>query len=157
MSMPNLSLLPVSAEAAVRRVRAAEDDWNTCSPNQVALGYGLDTAWRVRTDVLRGRATIIRFLIRKWNRELEYRVLAEPWTFNADRIAVRYACEWRDDSGNWFRTFGNAIWKLDTAGLITHRYAYANDLPIAEADRRLHWERGRSRPANHPGLSDLGL
>ena len=148
---------PITAEAAVRRVCAAEDAWNACTPEQISLGYSLDTAWRTRADFLRGRAAVARFLTRRRVRQQDCLTLAEPWAFDRDRIAVRFASEWRDDSGNWFRTFGNANWKLDAAGLIIQCHTSANDLPIAAANRRLRWARGSVRPADHPGLAGLGF
>ncbi|TDH63609.1 DUF1348 family protein [Dankookia rubra] len=150
-------LRPLTADTLAARVRMMEDAWNTCAPERVALAYSPDSVWHCRTEVLRGRASLLRYLTRKWSRELEYRLVVAPWTFSADRIAVRFAYEWRDDSGNWFRSYGNGHWKLDAAGLVTHRYATVNDQPIPEAGRRLRWEWTCIRPADHAGLEELGL
>lgn len=148
---------PLTTEAATRAVRRMEDAWNSCDPERASHAYSRESVWHCRTEVLRGRASLLRFLVRKWRRELEYRVITEPWTFGADRIAVRFACEWHDDSGNWYRSFGNGNWKLDAAGLVTHCHATVNDLPIPEAERRLRWAWSRARPADHAGLRELGF
>ncbi len=150
-------LPPFTAETAARRVRAAEDAWNTCVPEHVSLGYSLDSVWRSRTAFLRGRAAVVRLLGRKWGRELDYRLVAEPWTFSGDRMAVRLVYEWRDDSGNWFRSYSNDNWRFDPDGLITHSYASVNDMPISDAERKLRWDRAGGRPADQPGLSELGF
>jgi nuclear transport factor 2 (NTF2) superfamily protein len=134
----------------------AEDAWNTRDPERVALAYTVDSAWRNRTEIFTGREAIVAFLRRKWARELDYRLIKEVWAFGQARIAVRFAYEWRDDSGNWFRSYGNENWEFDEHGLMRRRLASINDLPIAEADRKYHWPLG-PRPAGHPGLSDLGL
>ena len=148
---------PLTAETLAPRVRMMEDAWNSCAPDRVVRAHSLDSVWHCRTDVLRGRASLLRYLARKWTREIEYRLVLAPWTFGPDRITVRLAYEWRDDSGNWFRSYGNDNWKLDAAGLVTHRYCTVNDQPIAEADRRLRWEWTCMRPADHAGLQELGF
>ena len=147
---------PFTAETAARKVRMAEDAWNTREPERVALAYTQDSRWRNRAEFVTGRAEIIAFLKRKWARELDYRLIKEPWAFTGDRIAVRFAYEWRDDSGSWFRAYGNENWEFDEHGLMRRRFASINDLPIAESDRKFHWPPGR-RPDGHPGLSELGL
>ena len=134
----------------------AEDAWNTRDPQRVALAYTEDSVWRNRAEFPRGRAEIVRFLERKWARELDYRLIKELWTYGGARIAVRFAYEWHDDSGQWFRSYGNENWEFDAAGLMRRRYASINDLPIAASARLYHWPLG-PRPADHPGLSDLGL
>ena len=145
-----------TVEAAARKVRMAEDAWNCRDPQRVALAYTPDSVWRNRTEFLQGRPEIVAFLIRKWNRELEYRLIKELWAFHADRIAVRFAYEWRDDSGNWFRSYGNELWEFDGRGLMRRRVASINDLTITETDRKFHWPSG-PRPDDHPSLSDLGI
>ena len=147
---------PFTRETAIQKVRAAEDAWNTRDPERVALAYTLDTQWRNRAEFPTGREEVVQFLRRKWARELDYRLIKELWAFAGDRIAVRFAYEWRDDAGNWFRSYGNENWEFDAAGLMRRRFASINDLPIREADRRYRWPQG-PRPADHPGLSDLGL
>ncbi|WP_224365585.1 nuclear transport factor 2 family protein [Hyalangium versicolor] len=158
MSNPELRppLPPFTNEAAAQKVRAAEDGWNTRDPQRVALAYTPDSAWRNRSEFITGRQEIVAFLTRKWAKELEYRLIKELWAFSGDRIAVRFAYEWHDDSGNWFRSYGNENWEFDANGLMKRRYANINDLPIAEAQRKFRWPQGR-RPDDHPGLSDLGL
>ena len=145
-----------NAEDAVRKVRLAEDAWNSRDPERVALAYTEDSEWRNRAEFIKTRPAIVDFLKRKWNRELDYRLIKELWAFHGNRIAVRFAYEWHDDSGNWFRSFGNENWQFDADGLMTQRHASINDLAITEADRTFHWPLGR-RPDDHPGLSDLGL
>ena len=147
---------PFTAETAAQKARLAEDAWNGRDPNRGALAYTPDSVWRNRAEFVRGRDEIVAFLTRKWARELEYRLIKEVWAFTDDRIAARFAYEWRDDSGQWFRSYGNENWEFDAAGLMRRRIASINDLPIAEADRKYHWPLGR-RPDDHPGLSDLGL
>jgi uncharacterized protein len=147
---------PFTRETAIVKVRAAEDGWNSRDPERVSKVYTLDSIWRNRAEFPRGRAEIIAFLTRKWARELDYRLIKELWAFTGDRIAVRFAYEWHDDSGQWFRSYGNENWEFDAEGLMHHRYACINDLPIKEADRKFFWPLGR-RPDDHPGLSDLGL
>ncbi len=154
MSRPPLP--PFTAETAAQKARMAEDAWNSRDPARVALAYTPDSRWRNRAEFVNGRADIEAFLARKWARELDYRLIKEVWAFHADRIAVRFAYEWRDDSGHWFRSYGNENWAFDADGLMQARFASINDLPIAEADRLLRWPIGR-RPDDHPGLSDLGL
>ena len=149
-------LPPFTHEAAIKKVRAAEDAWNGRTPEKVALAYTVDSAWRNRSEFFAGRPAIIAFLTRKWAKELDYRLIKELWTFEGDRIAVRFAYEWHDDSGNWFRSYGNENWEFDANGLMRRRYASINDLPIAEGERKMRWPLG-VRPADHPGLSDLGL
>jgi uncharacterized protein len=134
----------------------AEDAWNTRDPQRVALAYTVDSEWRNRAEFLRGREEIVQFLMRKWARELEYRLVKEVWAWQVDRIAVRFAYEWHDDSGSWFRSYGNENWEFDAQGLMKRRYASINDLPISSAERRFLWPLGR-RPDDHPGLSALGL
>jgi nuclear transport factor 2 (NTF2) superfamily protein len=149
-------LPPFTRETAIQKVRAAEDAWNSRDPARVVLAYSVDTRWRNRAEFPAGRAEVQAFLQRKWARELDYRLIKELWAFDANRIAVRFAYEWHDDSGHWFRSYGNENWQFDDAGLMTHRHASINDLPIAEAERKYRWPLGR-RPDDHPGLSDLGL
>lgn len=149
-------LPPFDADSAARKVRLAEDAWNSRDPARVALAYTPDSRWRNRTEYLRGREAIVAFLARKWARELDYRLIKELWAFTGERIAVRYAYEWRDDSGNWFRACGNENWAFDADGLMFERHASINDVPIAAADRLFHWPQG-PRPADHPGLGALGL
>ncbi|CAG7645427.1 nuclear transport factor 2 family protein [Actinacidiphila bryophytorum] len=147
---------PFTRESAIEKARLAEDGWNTRDPQKVALAYTVDSHWRNRAEFATGRDEIIAFLTRKWNKELEYRLIKELWAFDGDRIAVRFAYEYRDDSGNWFRAYGNENWEFDANGLMHHRYAAINELPIKESERKFHWPLGR-RPDDHPGLSDLGL
>ena len=149
-------LPPFTGETASQKVRMAEDGWNTRDPEKVALAYTVDSTWRNRAEFLSGREEIEQFLQRKWARELDYRLIKELWAFDGARIAVRFAYEWRDDSGNWFRAYGNENWEFDESGLMRRRIASINDLPIEEADRKYHWPLGR-RPDEHPGLSALGL
>ena len=149
-------LPPFTRETAIQKVRAAEDAWNSRDPEKVALAYTIDSRWRNRAEFLHGRDKIVQFLKRKWARELDYRLIKELWACNANRIAVRFAYEWHDDSGNWFRSYGNENWEFDANGLMQFRFASINDLPIKESERRYHWPLGR-RPDEHPGLSDLGL
>jgi len=147
---------PFTRETAITKIRMAEDAWNSRDPRRVSLAYTEDTRWRNRTEFINGRAEIVAFLTRKWNKELDYRLIKELWAFTDDRIAVRFAYEWHDDSGNWFRSFGNENWEFNAAGVMERRLASINDLPINEADRKYHWPLGR-RPDDHSGLSDLGL
>jgi len=146
----------VTIESAVQKVRLAEDAWNSRDPERVALAYTIDSHWRNRAEFLDGRAAIVAFLTRKWNGELDYRLIKELWGFRENRIAVRFAYEWHDDSGAWFRSYGNELWEFDARGLMRRRLASINDAPIAESDRKYHWPLGR-RPDDHPSLSDLGL
>lgn len=147
---------PFTRETAISKVRKAEDVWNSRDPQRVSVAYSPDSRWRNRAEFLNGREQIVAFLTHKWNRELEYRLIKELWAFDGARIAVRFAYEWHDDSGSWFRAYGNENWHFDEAGLMTHRHASINDLPIAVADRLFHWPLG-PRPSNHAELSDLGL
>ena len=147
---------PFDREAAITKVRMAEDAWNTRDPEKVAGAYTEDSRWRNRAEFLNGRAEIVSFLTRKWARELDYRLIKELWAFGENRIAVRFAYEWHDDSGSWFRSYGNENWEFDENGLMARRHASINDLPIREEDRLYRWPQGR-RPDDHPGLSDLGL
>lgn len=149
-------LPPFTRESAALKVRKAEDAWNTREPARVAGGYSLDSRWRNRAEFVSGRAAIIAFLERKWARELDYRLIKELWAFDGARIAVRFAYEWHDDSGQWYRSYGNENWAFDEHGLMHTRHASINDLPIAESARLYRWPSG-ARPADHPGLSDLGL
>jgi nuclear transport factor 2 (NTF2) superfamily protein len=137
-------------------VRSAEDGWNSRDPARVALAYTVDSAWRNRAEFVNGRSQIVEFLTRKWQKELDYRLIKEIWAHDGNRIAVRFAYEWHDDSGNWFRSYGNENWAFDANGLMARRYACINDAPIKEADRKYFWPLGR-RPDDHPGLSALGL
>ena len=147
---------PFTLETAIQKVRRAEDGWNSRNPEQVSLVYTPDSRWRNRNEFINGREQIVQFLTRKWQKEQDYRLIKELWAFTDDRIAVRFAYEWKDSSGAWFRSYGNENWEFDEAGLMKARHASINDLAIAEADRLFHWPLGR-RPDDHPGLSDLGL
>jgi nuclear transport factor 2 (NTF2) superfamily protein len=147
---------PFTRESAMQKVRAAEDGWNGRDPARVALAYTPESRWRNRAEIFSGRERIVEFLTRKWAREFDYRLIKELWAFAGDRIAVRFAYEWHDDSGQWFRSYGNENWAFDDNGLMRERHASINDLPIAAAARLYHWPLG-ARPADHPGLSDLGL
>jgi hypothetical protein len=149
-------LPPFDAVTAAQKVRMAEDAWNSRDPARVALAYSEDSRWRNRAEFLEGRDAIQAFLVRKWARELDYRLVKELWAFRENRIAVRFAYEWHDDSGHWFRSYGNENWEFNDAGLMRLRIASINDLPIAAADRKYHWASGR-RPDDHPTLSALGL
>lgn len=149
-------LPPFTADTAAQKARLAEDAWNTRDPARVALAYTIDSRWRNRAEFLQGREAIEAFLARKWSRELDYRLIKEVWAFRDNRIAVRFAYEWHDDSGNWFRSYGNENWEFDEHGLMRLRIASINDVPIKEADRKYRWPLGR-RPDGHPSLSDLGL
>lgn len=149
-------LPPFTEETARQKVRMAEDGWNGRNPDKVALVYTEDTQWRNRSSFINGREEVKRFLTEKWNKELEYRLIKELWAFTDNRIAVRYAYEWHDDSGNWFRSYGNENWEFDANGLMQNRFACINDLPIKEEERKFRWPQGR-RPDDHPGLSALGL
>lgn len=149
-------LPPFTRESAIAKVRAAEDGWNTRDPARVALAYTIDSAWRNRAEFVHGREQIQAFLSRKWQKELDYRLIKELWAYEGNRIAVRFAYEWHDDSGNWFRSYGNENWEFDENGLMRQRHASINDAPIRESDRKYHWPLGR-RPDDHPGLSDLGF
>lgn len=156
MSDQRPPLPPFTLETAVEKVRLAEDGWNSRDPVRVALAYTVDSFWRNRAEFVQGREAIVGFLTRKWQRELDYRLIKELWSFGENRIAVRFAYEWHDDSGNWFRSYGNENWEFDENGLMRRRFASINDTPIRESDRRYHWPLGR-RPDEHPSLSDLGF
>jgi nuclear transport factor 2 (NTF2) superfamily protein len=147
---------PFTRNSAVEKVRLAEDGWNSRDPERVSLAYSPDSRWRNRAEFARGREEIVAFLRRKWARELDYRLIKELWAFEGHRIAVRFAYEWHDDSGHWFRSYGNENWEFADDGLMRFRFASINDLPIKEAERQYRWPLGR-RPDDHPGLSDLGL
>jgi len=149
-------LPPFTYETAVEKVRAAENGWNTRTPEKIAMAYTIDTKWRNRSTFVNGRDEVIKFLQNKWARELDYRLIKEIWTFQDTRIAVRFAYECHDTSGQWYRSYGNENWQFDENGLMNLRLASINDLPINESERKFHWELG-PRPEDHPGLTDLGL
>ena len=149
-------LPPFTKETAIQKVRLAEDAWNSRDPHKVSLAYTIDSRWRNSAEFPNGREEIVQFLARKWAKELDYRLIKELWTFGENRIAVRFAYEWHDDSNNWFRSYGNENWEFAENGLMRRRFAYINDLPIKEADRKYRWPLGR-RPDDHPSLGDLGL
>ena len=156
LNTPRPPLPPFTRETAMQKVRMAEDGWNGCNPEKVAMAYTLDSQWRNRNEFLKGRADIVDFLKRKWAKEQEYRLIKELWAFEGNRIAVRFAYEWHDDAGQWWRSYGNENWEFDENGLMQKRYASINDLAIQESDRLFHWQQGR-RPDDHEGLSALGL
>jgi len=147
---------PFDVDTAAQKARMAEDAWNSRDPARVALAYTEDSRWRNRVEFITGRSEIEAFLARKWARELDYRLIKEVWGFRLNKMAVRFAYEWREESGQWFRSYGNELWRFDDQGLMAERHASINDLAIAEADRLFRWPLGR-RPDDHPGLSDLGL
>jgi hypothetical protein len=149
-------LPPFTYETAIQKVRMAEDGWNSRDPQRVSLVYTMDSQWRNRAEFPKGREQIVEFLTRKWAKELDYRLIKELWAFEGNRIAVRFAYEWHDDAGNWFRSYGNENWQFDEHGLMALRYASINDLPIKETDRKFFWSLGR-RPDDHLSLSELGL
>jgi len=149
-------LPPFTGESAIQKVRLAEDGWNSRDPEKVAMAYAIDSRWRNRVEFPHGRQEIIQFLKRKWAKELDYRLIKELWAFGGNRIAVRFAYEWHDDSGHWYRSYGNENWEYNADGLMARRFACINDLPISESDRKYHWPLGR-RPDDHPGLSELDL
>jgi uncharacterized protein len=149
-------LPPFTLETAIQKVRLAEDGWNSRNPEKVSLAYAVDSVWRNRSEFMSGREAIVEFLTRKWNKELDYRLIKELWAFRENRIAVRFAYESRDDSGNWFRSYGNENWEFNPDGLMARRIASINDLPISESDRKFFWPLGR-RPDEHPSLSDFSL
>ena len=155
--MPRPPLPPFNHDSAVVKVRAAEDAWNSRDPERVSLAYTPDSRWRNRSTFLTGRAEIVTFLTQKWAREHEYHLIKELWAHTDNRLAVRFAYEWRSDTGEWYRAYGNENWLFDADGLMAERHASINDVAIDESDRRFLWELGRPRPADHPGLSDLGL
>ena len=154
--MSVLRAFEFTSESARQKVRAAEDAWNSRNPGRIVLAYSPGSRWRNRAEFVSGREDIEAFLKRKWARELDYRLIKELWAFAGNRIAVRFAYEWRDDSGSWFRSYGNENWEFDAAGLMRTRFASINDLPIPATERKFHWPLG-SRPDDHPGLTDLGL
>jgi nuclear transport factor 2 (NTF2) superfamily protein len=153
---PRPPLPPFTRDTAILKVRLAEDAWNSRDPEKVSLAYTADSRWRNRSEFVNGRAEIVAFLTRKWAKELDYRLIKELWAFNENRIAVRFAYEWHDDSGNWYRSYGNENWEFDNNGVMRIRHASINDLPIKESNRKYRWSLGR-RPDDHPGLSDHGL
>lgn len=155
--MPRPPLPPFTHDTAVQKVRAAEDGWNGRDPQKVSLAYTADSRWRNRSAFLHGRDEIVAFLTAKWQRELEYRLIKELWAFTDDRIAVRFAYEWHDSDGRWFRSHGNENWRFDDEGLMAERHASINDVPIEESERLFRWDRTGPRPADHPGLTELGL
>jgi uncharacterized protein len=157
MSENRPPLPPFTRETALQKIRAAEDGWNTRDPARVALAYTPDSYWRNRAEFIRGREQIIEFLTRKWQKELDYRLIKELWAFTDNRIAVRFAYEWHDDSNHWYRSYGNENWEFDEHGLMRYRHASINDVPIKESDRKYHWDRSGPRPKDHPGLTELGL
>ncbi|MGE5721095.1 MAG: DUF1348 family protein [Sphingomonadales bacterium] len=150
-------LPPFTAESAAQKVRMAEDAWNTRDPVRVSLAYTQDSRWRNRSEFIHGRDEIVAFLTRKWVRELDYRLVKELWAFHGNRIAVRFAYEFHDDSGSWYRAYGNENWEFDEHGLMRIRHASINDLPIRPEERRFHWDTSAPRPQDHPGLSELGF
>jgi len=150
-------LPPFTAQTAAQKARAAEDAWNTRDPQRVSLAYTEDSRWRNRSQFITGRAEIVEFLTGKWEREQDYRLIKEVWAYDGDRIAVRFAYEWHDDAGQWYRAYGNENWKFNADGLMEERHASINDVPIDEADRKFRWDSAGPRPQDHPGLSDLGL
>jgi uncharacterized protein len=150
-------LPPFTHETATEKVRLAENGWNGRDPEKVALAYTVDSSWRNRAEFVQGRPAIIEFLTRKWKKELDYRLIKELWAFGGNRIAVRFAYEWHDDSGNWFRSYGNENWEFDSNGLMHHRHASINDLPIKESERKFRWDALKPRPLDHPGLTALGM
>jgi nuclear transport factor 2 (NTF2) superfamily protein len=149
-------LPPFDMDTATQKVRMAEDAWNTRDPEKVSLAYTEDSRWRNRSEIFQGRESIVAFLRRKWDRELEYRLIKELWGFRENRMAVRFKYEWHDDAGNWYRAHGNELWEFDDNGLMRRREASINDVPIAETERRFFWDLG-TRPADHPGLYELGF
>ena len=154
---PPVLVPPFSAETAARKVRLAENAWNSRDPERVSLAYSVDSSWRNRSEFFSGRAAIVEFLRRKWQKEQDYRLIKELWAFTGDRIGVRFQYEWHDDKGAWFRSYGNELWEFDVAGLMQRRHASINDVPIAESERLFHWPVPGPRPEEHPGLSELGL
>ncbi len=157
MEAPRPPLPPFDLESAAKKARAAEDSWNSRDPARVAAAYTPESRWRNRAEFFQGRAAIEAFMARKYARELDYRLIKEVWAASGHRIAVRFAYEWRDDSGNWFRSHGNEQWEFDAQGYMQRREASINDVPILEADRKFHWPAPGPRPADHPGLTELGL
>ena len=154
---PRPPVPPFTRADAVAKVRAAEDAWNRRDPEAVSLAYTVDSRWRNRAEFPVGREAIVAFLRRKWATELDYRLIKELWAYGDDRIAVRFAYEWHDADGRWFRSYGNENWQFDVLGYMSHRHASINDLPIEESQRLLRWDAPGPRPTDHPGLADLGL
>ncbi len=154
--LPKPPFPPFNKETAIQKIRVAEDGWNSRDPQRVSMVYTPDSQWRNRAEFPKGRAQIVEFLTRKWAKELDYRLIKELWAFDRNRIAVRFAYEWHDDAGNWFRSYGNENWQFDANGLMELRFASINDLPISETERKFFWPLGR-RPDDHASLSDLGL
>jgi uncharacterized protein len=154
--IPRPPFPPFDHEAAIQKVRMAENGWNGRDPEKVSLAYTSDTRWRNRSEFLNGRAEVVDFLTRKWSQETGYRLIKELWGYTGNRIAVRFAYEWHDDEGQWYRSYGNENWEFDENGLMASRHASINDLPIAEEERKFHWPQG-IRPDDHPSLSELGL
>lgn len=154
MSRPPLP--PFTEQSAIEKIRLAEDAWNSCDPDRIVLAYSEDTQWRNRAEFPVGREQAHAFLTRKWQREQQYRLIKELWAFTDNRIAVRFAYEWHDAAGQWYRSYGNENWEFNAEGLMTHRHASINDLPIAETERKFFWPQGR-RPDGHAGLTELGL
>ncbi len=150
-------LPPFTRETALEKIRRAEDAWNTKDPHKVSLAYTPDSIWRNRAEFIKGRGQIVEFLTRKWRKELDYRLIKELWAFGGARIAVRFAYEWHDDSGQWYRSYGNENWEFSAEGLMHFRHASINDLPIRETERLYRWDASKPRPAEHPGLTELGL
>jgi nuclear transport factor 2 (NTF2) superfamily protein len=146
---------PFNHDSAVAKVRAAEDGWNSRDPARVSLAYSVDSEWRNRSEFVQGREKIREFLAGKWNRELDYRLVKELWAFGERRIAVRFQYEWHNESGQWFRSYGNELWEFDDEGLMRRREASINDVPIAESERKFHWPAPGPRPANDPGISGV--
>ena len=157
MSEERPPLPPFTAESAAKKVRGAEDGWNSCDPQRVSLVYTPDSRWRNRSEFFEGRPAIVEFLTRKWAHELDYRLIKELWAFTGNRIAVRFAYEFHDEAGNWFRSYGNENWEFAENGLMRFRRASINDLPITDGERKFHWDRSGPRPADHPSLTDLDL
>lgn len=157
MSSPRPPLPPFTLETAIQKVRAAEDAWNSTDAQRVSLAYTENSQWRNRDRFITGRAEIVAFLEEKWAREQHYRLIKEIWAFSENRIAVRFAYEWQDAAGQWFRAYGNENWQFDADGLMAVRHASINDVPIAESERKFHWDRHAPRPVDHPGLTALGL
>jgi uncharacterized protein len=154
---PRPPLPPFTRESAIEKIRAAEDAWNSCDPERCAGAYTADSRWRNRSRFINGHDEIVTFLTQKWEREHEYRLIKELWAFGEDRIAVRFAYEWRSEAGQWFRAYGNENWPFTEEGLMSERHASINDVAIEESERKFHWDRSGPRPADHPGLSELGL
>ena len=153
---PRLPLPPFDAEGAKLKVRMAEDAWNSGNPEKVSLAYTVDSSWRNRSEFFSGREAIVKFLVQKWHKEQDYRLIKELWAFHGNKIAVRFAYEWHDSDGEWHRSYGNENWEFDENGFMRKRYASINDLKIKESERKFHWPSGR-RPDDHPSLSELGL